>query len=49
MPSAIDAAIAYHPAIMEFVRQDTDQIVPLEDAAAELTGVFGDAPDGTHG
>ncbi|MBY0301997.1 MULTISPECIES: FliI/YscN family ATPase [Sphingomonas] len=47
--AAIDAAIAYHPAIMEFVRQDTDQIVPLEDAAAELTGVFGDAPDGTHG
>lgn len=47
--AAIDAAIAYHPAIMEFVRQDTDQIVPLEDAAAELTGVFGDTPDGANG
>ncbi len=40
---AIDAAIAYHPAIMEFVRQDTSQVVTLDDAAMELTGVFGDA------
>ena len=39
---AIDAAIANHPAIMEFVRQDADDVVPLADAAAELTGVFGD-------
>ncbi|MEH3045768.1 FliI/YscN family ATPase [Sphingomonas adhaesiva] len=40
---AIDAAIAYHPAIMEFVRQNTSQVVTLDDAAAELIGVFGDA------
>ncbi|WP_375270338.1 FliI/YscN family ATPase [Sphingomonas sp.] len=40
---AIDAAIAYHPAVMEFVRQDTDQSVSLADAVTELTGVFGDA------
>ena len=39
---AIDAAIAYHPAIMEFVRQDADAVVTLDDATAELTGVFGD-------
>ncbi len=39
---AIDAAIAYHPAILEYVRQGTDEVVPLADAAAELTGVFGD-------
>ncbi len=38
----IDAAIACHPAVMEFIRQDTDTIVPLGDAVAELTGVFGD-------
>ncbi|MDR6788977.1 flagellum-specific ATP synthase [Sphingomonas sp. BE138] len=40
---AIDAAIAYQPAIMEFVRQDTHQMVSLADAEMELTGVFGDA------
>ena len=39
---AIDAAIAYHPAVMEYVRQDADTIVGLADAVAELTGVFGD-------
>ena len=39
---AIDAAIAYHPAILEYVRQGTDEVVPLADAAGELTGVFGD-------
>ncbi|WP_380788285.1 FliI/YscN family ATPase [Sphingomonas sp. R86521] len=39
---AIDAAIACHPAVMEFIRQDADAIVPLHDAVAELTGVFGD-------
>jgi flagellum-specific ATP synthase len=39
---AIDAAVACHPAIMEYVRQDADEIVPLADAVAELTGVFGD-------
>ncbi len=40
---AIDAAITYQPAIMEFVRQDTHQMVPLADAEMELVGVFGDA------
>ncbi|GGB23505.1 flagellum-specific ATP synthase FliI [Sphingomonas metalli] len=39
---AIDAAIAYHPAIMDYVRQDYDEVVGLETAATELTGVFGD-------
>ena len=39
---AIDAAIANQPAIMEYVRQDADAVVPLGDAVAELTGVFGD-------
>ncbi len=39
---AIDAAIAYHPAITDYVRQDYDEVVSLETAAAELTGVFGD-------
>jgi flagellum-specific ATP synthase len=39
---AIDQAIACHPAIMEYVRQDADAVVPLGDAVAELTGVFGD-------
>ena len=38
---AIDAAIAYHPAITEFIRQDADEIVSLADSMAELTGVFG--------
>jgi len=28
---------------MEFVRQDTHQMVPLADAEMELVGVFGDA------
>jgi flagellum-specific ATP synthase len=39
---AIDAAIACHPAVMEYIRQDADQVVPLADAVTELTGVFGD-------
>jgi flagellum-specific ATP synthase len=39
---AIDAAIAYHPAILEYIRQDADATVSLEDAVTELTGVFGD-------
>lgn len=39
---AIDAAIAYHPAVMEYVKQDAHASVNLEDAVAELTGVFGD-------
>jgi len=39
---AIDAAIACHGAITEFIRQDPDEVVTLGDAVAELTGVFGD-------
>lgn len=39
---AIDAAIAYHPAVMEYVKQDAYATVTLEDAVSELTGVFGD-------
>ena len=37
----IDAAMASQPAITAFIRQDTDEVVPLPDAAAELVGVFG--------
>jgi flagellum-specific ATP synthase len=40
--AAIDAAIAYHPAVMEYIRQDADAVVGLADAVTELTGVFGD-------
>jgi len=39
----IDAAIAAHPAVMEYIKQGADEIVTLADAVAELTGVFGDA------
>lgn len=39
---AIDAAIACHPAVMEYIKQDPEEMVPLADAAAELIGVFGD-------
>ncbi|WP_066653083.1 MULTISPECIES: FliI/YscN family ATPase [Sphingomonas] len=38
----IDAAIAYHPAILDYIRQDPDQVVSLDEAATELIGVFGD-------
>ncbi|WP_271299631.1 FliI/YscN family ATPase [Sphingomonas sp. CV7422] len=38
---AIDAAIAAHPAVMEYIRQGSDEVVGLGDAIAELTGVFG--------
>jgi len=37
----IDAAIAYHPAVMEYIRQDADTKVSLEESVAELIGVFG--------
>jgi flagellum-specific ATP synthase len=39
---AIDQAVAYHPAVMEFIKQDSDTPVSLTDAVVELTGVFGD-------
>ncbi|WP_277970517.1 FliI/YscN family ATPase [Sphingomonas echinoides] len=40
---AIDAAIACHPAVLEYIKQDPDETVSLPDAALELIGVFGDA------
>nr|WP_245197049.1 FliI/YscN family ATPase [Sphingomonas jejuensis] len=40
---AIDKALACHPAIMDYIRQDEDEAIPIEAAVAELTGVFGDA------
>ncbi len=40
--AAIDAAIACYPTIMDYVRQDADEVVNLAEAVAELTGVFGD-------
>jgi flagellum-specific ATP synthase len=39
---AIDAAIAAHGAVLEYIRQDADDVVKLDDAVTELTGVFGD-------
>lgn len=40
---AIDTAIACHPAVMEYIKQDPDETVSLADSVAELVGVFGDA------
>lgn len=40
--AAIDASIAYHPAVMDYIRQDEDAKVTLSEAVAELCGVFGD-------
>lgn len=39
---AIDQAIAANGAVLEYIRQDQDEVVSLGDAVAELTGVFGD-------
>ncbi|UUL82260.1 FliI/YscN family ATPase [Sphingomonas qomolangmaensis] len=39
---AIDAAIAAHGAVLEYIRQDADSIVSLDAAIEELTGVFAD-------
>ncbi|WP_033921850.1 FliI/YscN family ATPase [Sphingomonas sp. 37zxx] len=39
---AIDAAIAAHGAVLEYIRQDADSIVSLDAAIEELVGVFGD-------
>lgn len=39
---SIDAAISYHPAVIEYIRQDPDDVVSLPEAANELIGVFGD-------
>ncbi|WP_242186665.1 FliI/YscN family ATPase [Sphingomonas sp. CARO-RG-8B-R24-01] len=40
---AIDAAIACHPAVLEYIKQDPDETISLGDSAIELIGVFGDA------
>ncbi len=40
---AIDAAIACHGAVLDYIRQAHDETVGLDDAVAELIGVFGDA------
>ncbi|MDF7777315.1 FliI/YscN family ATPase [Sphingomonas sp. AOB5] len=37
----IDAAIACHAVVMEYIKQPYDEIVSLADAVTELTGVFG--------
>lgn len=39
--AAIDNAIAAHPAVMEYIRQDYDSAVPIDMAVDELVGVFG--------
>ena len=39
--AAIDAAIAHHGAITDYIRQDADEVVALDTAAAELVAVFG--------
>ncbi|WP_174286044.1 FliI/YscN family ATPase [Sphingomonas bacterium] len=38
---AIDAAIACHSTVMDYIRQDADAVVPLGEAIVELVGVFG--------
>ncbi|RZM10903.1 MAG: FliI/YscN family ATPase [Sphingomonas sp.] len=39
--AAIDAAIAHHGAIVDYIRQDADEVVSLDVATAELVAVFG--------
>ena len=39
---AIDSAIAHHPAVLDYVRQEAGEVVPIDAAVAELTAVFGD-------
>ncbi len=38
---AIDAAIACHSTVMDYIRQDADAVVPLGEAIVELVSVFG--------
>lgn len=40
--AAIDAAIAAHPAVLDYIRQEAGTQVSIAEAVAELTGVFGD-------
>lgn len=37
---AIDAAIAHHPAILDYLRQDADETVALDTAAQQLAALF---------
>ena len=39
---ALDQAIACYPAILDYIRQDADQAVDLDESIAEVTGLFGD-------
>ena len=39
---AIDQALAYHPAILDYIRQDAKTSVTLDEAVGELVGIFGD-------
>jgi flagellum-specific ATP synthase len=38
----IDQALAYHPAILDYIRQDANTAVGIDEAVAELVGIFGD-------
>ena len=38
---AIDAAIACHATVMDYIRQDADAVIPLGEAIVELVSVFG--------
>ncbi len=40
--AAIDAAIAAHPAVLDYIRQEAGTQVSIAEAVAELTGVFSD-------
>lgn len=39
---ALDQAIACHPAILEYIRQDADTPIDFDESVAELVGLFGD-------
>ena len=38
---AIDAAIACHSTVMDYIRQDADAVIPLGESIVELVSVFG--------
>jgi flagellum-specific ATP synthase len=40
--AAIDQALAYHPAILDYIRQDADGAVDLDESTTELVALFGD-------
>lgn len=39
---AIDRAITYHGAVMEYIRQDANEVISLHASVTELVGVFND-------